>query len=140
MSFLDFEEDVYNELKKSSALPHLDPALRLAAAQLEFLKPAAMLPTNNGIWSGPVAAVDRGALHAVMANTRQVVTSHMMPLRQAEFLTAIEDGVAHLDLGCGDRGAKVSALIAAVKNFGGKPGKASPKVDPDLCNTQFAVV
>jgi len=45
MSFLDFKEDVYDELKKMSCLPHLDPALKLAAAQLEFLKPAVMTIT-----------------------------------------------------------------------------------------------
>jgi hypothetical protein len=140
MSFLDFAEDVYDELKCSATLPHLDPALKLAAAQLEFLKPAVCAPTAAGVWMGPVASVNRGTLLVVVADSKKVVTYHAIP--PASMTTMVEGLVSTLEaqLTGADAGSKVAALRTVVRKFGGKPAEKSPPIDTELCGVQLAVV
>jgi hypothetical protein len=137
---LDFDEDVFAELERITALRHLEPARRLAAAQLEFLKPATMTVTQKGPWCGPVAETARGAIIVVLANLKQVVTYHMAPLSDQHLINIINDAAGPIERLSDSQGEKISALNAAINKFGGKPGKHSPTIPPNLAAIQIGVV
>jgi hypothetical protein len=128
---MNFETDVYEQIKGMSKLETLDKAARLAGQQLELLKPAAMAPRKTqGLYIGPVAYVERNSIAIVIADAKKVMTIRIIPQRDTPSLLQQAAGyVREIMLPhswCPASSAK--AAEEALKKYGGKPGKKCPEV------------
>ena len=130
---MDFDTGMDDRLRQALAeLPHrrqLDPAVKLAGAQLELLKPAVLSPQSDGrMYIGPAAHVPRGCVVIVLADRKRVATLYLMACE--ERIAIIEDAVTQVRERVGDTPVDLNgAMIAAnafLQRYGGKPGGTTP--------------
>jgi len=110
----------------------LEPAARLAGAQLETLKPVAAGATGNGrIYAGPVAYARRGSIVVVLATQNKVLTCHLFdePGRTAaieRYMNRAEELPAE-----SRQESTLSWMRGLVEEAGGAPGGETNLSDPN---------
>lgn len=139
---IDFNVDVYEVLEKQFRVSHLKPALRMAAAQLEHLKPAVAALTAQGFFGGMVAYVPRGTLVIVAANNQKVICYYIKPESRKDFTNFLEQSAIAIDHYCpgAEKGAKIGGVLHAIKKFGAKPGKSGAELSENLVPSHVGMI